>query len=53
VTTCSCTAPGYYWSSTTSAYSPGFAKDVYFDDAYAGAYGKTGTVRVRAVRGCL
>jgi hypothetical protein len=55
VLTCSCTAGTYYWSSTTVPFSPTTAWIVGFNFISQGvdAVNKTGTLRVRAVRGGL
>jgi hypothetical protein len=51
VTTCSCTAPSYYWSSSSYASNPQFAWLVYFNYGSTGGNGKNNRVHVRAVRG--
>jgi hypothetical protein len=51
VTTCSCTQPGTYWSSTTTASTPLYAWSVYFGNGYIGFTNKAGASKVRAVRG--
>lgn len=43
--------PSYYWSSTTSVYSPTSAWGVYFYDGNVGFYEKLGSNHVRCVRG--
>ncbi len=52
VTTCSCTA-SFYWSSGTDAFFPALAWIVNFLGGNVNANDKSGTVRVRAVRGGL
>jgi hypothetical protein len=52
VTTCSCTQPDNYWSSTTSASPPTSAWSVYFTGGVFN-FPKTSEYRVRAVRGGL
>lgn len=47
------TQSDYYWSSTTSAYSPCYAWDVYFFDGSVGVDFKDALISVRAVRGGL
>jgi hypothetical protein len=49
VTTCSCTAAVAYWSSTSFAGGPSLAWGVNF--IFGGVGGKSGALRVRAVRG--
>jgi len=51
VTTCSCTVPSGYWSSSTYAGYPQFAWGVDFSGGLVGAVGKDGVLYVRAVRG--
>ena len=54
VTTCSCTKPNGYWSSTTYQGSPDNAWDVFFSDGNVSLNSKVGGVHfVRAVRGGL
>jgi len=53
VMTCSCTQPGGYWSSASSASSPIFAWFVGFGDGSGFANFKTSSAYVRAVRGGL
>jgi hypothetical protein len=53
VTTCSCTASGFYWSSSTYPDFPVDAWGVNFFGGNGLAGGKAGTLRVRAVRGGL
>ena len=53
VSTCSCTAPDFYWSSTTYVF-PGDSLDAWavnFGDTYTIPYGKEDPLYVRAVRG--
>lgn len=52
-TACSCTASDFYWSSTSVATDPTVAWRVFFDFGIVNGFGKTGTFRVRAVRGGL
>lgn len=49
IVTCSCTAPDYYWSSTTHHTVPGSAWQVLFDTGHEEWSSKPGTARVRAV----
>ncbi len=51
ITTCSCTLPEFYWSSTTDVSSPGSAWDVGFVDGDGTSDGKGSEYAVRAVRG--
>jgi Protein of unknown function (DUF1566) len=53
VTTCSCTAASFSWSSTSYASVPSFAWawGVVFGDGRVDAFAKIGAFRVRAVRG--
>ena len=51
VTSCSCTHPASYWSSTTFQLSPDEAWVVFFLDSYVTAGPKSGIGNVRAVRG--
>jgi hypothetical protein len=53
VTTCSCTQPQPYWSSTTYPGSPNFAWFVYFFDGGTVPNTKITTYSVRGVRGGL
>jgi len=53
VTSCSCTLPYYYWSSSTYAFSPGNAWVVYFYDGKVIAGYEPYLYCVRAVRGGL
>jgi hypothetical protein len=53
VTTCSCTLPGRYWSSTTAQISQGMAWMVDLIDGSNGWYSKNNGYCVRAVRGGL
>ena len=54
VTTCSCTASEYYWSSSTFAFSPDTAWYVYFIQGAVIPNGiKDSVLYVRAVRGGL
>ncbi len=53
VTTCSCTAASYYWSSTTLAGSPPGALLVYFGYGFVNDLDKPVSDSVRAVRGGL
>jgi len=50
VTSCSCTAAGYYWSNTTSSDVSTYAGGVHFDDGEEGFHLKTEFQLVRAVR---
>jgi len=45
------TNASYYWSSTTSAYGPGYAWLVDFHDGYVYDFAKYGHMSVRCVRG--
>ena len=51
VTTCSCTAAGFYWSSTTGAANSSYAWAVDFGNGDVGAGAEGLAFRVRAVRG--
>jgi hypothetical protein len=51
VTTCSCTQPTDYWSSTTKQSSPTLAWTVFFSNGGTASYSKTSERYVRAVRG--
>jgi hypothetical protein len=51
VTTCSCTASTYHWSSSTYALAPAYAWRVIFSDALVSAGYKPDDFSVRAVRG--
>lgn len=51
VTTCSCTQPDYYWSSTTLIAAPNFAWEVAYLAGATYAYDKSSSMYVRAVRG--
>jgi hypothetical protein len=51
VTTCSCTAPNVYWSSSTAASFAQFAWVVIFNDGDSVAGDKSPDARLRAVRG--
>lgn len=51
--TCSCTASGDYWSSTTYRDLPGYAWFVLFNAGYVFASDKSSGIGVRAVRGGL
>jgi len=51
VTTCSCTVPNFYWSSSTYTEDPQAAWFVYFTVGYDGANEKIGQTYARAVRG--
>ncbi len=53
VTTCSCTVPDHYWSSTSSAFIPSVAWGVFFASGFQGGIGKGGFNFARAVRGSL
>ncbi|HEY2773914.1 MAG TPA: DUF1566 domain-containing protein [Candidatus Binatia bacterium] len=48
--TCSCTAVNEYWTSSTYINDRSGAWFVHFNDGYAGAFPKTGSQSVRAVR---
>jgi hypothetical protein len=50
-TSCSCTAPDVYWSSSSYAGSPDFAWYVFFRDGSVLANQKSSSAYVRAVRG--
>ena len=51
VLTCSCNIPGFYWSSSSYAYTPQDAWFVRFSDADIGTFSKGSGMYVRAVRG--
>ena len=51
VTTCSCTVPDNYWSSSSLAHGPANGWYVGFDAGFGYAGGKADTLHVRAVRG--
>jgi hypothetical protein len=51
VLTCSCTASGFYWSSSTNTGIPGNAWSVFFGGGNVTDQAKSGTFLVRAVRG--
>ena len=51
VTTCSCTAPGLYWSSTTIQNTPNYAWIVNFFEGHVAITLKSDVSYVRAVRG--
>ena len=51
VTTCSCTVPDFYWSSSTYAFDPQGAWGVFFFDGGNGAGSENFDFFVRAVRG--
>ena len=48
---CSCTAPDFYWSATSSSAYPQNAWYVLFNGGYVAEYYKGNVLRVRAVRG--
>ena len=50
-TECSCTASGFYWSSTTSLDGKGTAWLAFFGYGYVRSLEKTTDAHVRAVRG--
>jgi len=50
VTTCSCTVPDTYWTSTTYVSEPRFTGGVFFGDGYPNASNKSAPFLVRAVR---
>ena len=51
ITTCSCTQPNFYWSSTSYRFVPVSAWTVYFDVGGVSPIDKGFTYYVRAVRG--
>ncbi len=53
LTTCSCSASSFYWSSTTIATFPGSAWVVFFSNGNVSGANKTLSRQVRAVRGGL